>query len=165
MTVPVNLQARLLTRLLANERGFARRVTGDVVIHLVEAPGDDASEHGVQQMRATLTDIGEVNGHRLRIEIVKFSNPAALVASCQAKNVHALYVSPGLGSNVAAIAKALVGNAILTFAAVESYVQAGIVVGVALVSGRPKMSIHLGQARAQGLDIPSAILALAKVYS
>ena len=164
MTAPANIQARILTVLLANERGFARQAGGEVRIHLVEAPGDMNSEHAVQQMRSMLADLGEVNRRPLQIEIVPFSDPEALIASCRAKNVHALYIAPGLGQHVAAIAHSLGATAILTFAAVESYVPAGIVVGVSITSGKPKMSINLTQARAQRLDIPAAVLALAKVY-
>src|SRR5687768_3922992 len=117
MTAPANIQARILTLLLANERNFAKRVVRDVVIHLVEAPGNHDSEHAVQQMRANLADLGVVNSRAIQIEIVQFSDAEALVASSRANNVHALYISPGLSKNVPAIARALGGSGILTFAA------------------------------------------------
>ena len=164
MTAPANIQARILTLLVANERNFAKRASHEVVIHLVEVPGDHDSQHAVQQMRAKLADMGDLDGRRIQVEIVQFADAQSLVASSRAKNVNALYISPGMGNHVAAIARALGGTGILSFAAVESYVQLGAVVGVSIISGRPKMSINLAQARSQGLDIPSAILALAKVY-
>jgi hypothetical protein len=75
-----------------------------------------------------------------------------------------VYISPGLAEDTAAVGKALLGSGVLSFAAVEPYVPKGIVVGVAVAAGKPRMSINLAQARAQKIDYPAAVLKLAKVY-
>jgi hypothetical protein len=95
---------------------------------------------------------------------VTFTNASDLAAGARAAGAHVVYLAPGLGPNVAAIALALVDSGILTFASVEDFVANGAVLGVAIAAGKPRMSIHLAQARAQKIDFPASVLKLAKVY-
>jgi hypothetical protein len=115
-------------------------------------------------MRRALQDVGNIGGKPIRVHTATWKGAAALASSCRSQGAHALYVAPGLADQASAIAQALGNSPILSFAAVESYVAKGMVLGVELRSGKPNMSINLKQAKRQALDFPSAVLKLAKVY-
>ena len=118
----------------------------------------------MQQMRKALQDIGNVRGHALRVHTLSYAGAAVLASSLRSKGAHVVYIPPGLSQDIPAIAAALAGSGILSFAAVEAHVRDGIVLGVDVADGKPRMSINLRQARLQRVDFPAAILKLAKVY-
>lgn len=163
-TAPFPVQAQILARILPYDRGFAARVKGDVVVLLLHKANDPESRNAVHQMGRALTDVGQVRKAKIRVHTLEYTSAAALAAACASHGVHVLYVAPGFRGQVSAMARALVGTGILSVAAVETYVQEGAVLGVDIVSGKPRMSIHLAQARAQKIDFPAAVLQLAKVY-
>jgi hypothetical protein len=53
---------------------------------------------------------------------------------------------------------------VLTMGAVADYVPAGIVFGVDLISGKPKLLVNLTQARRQHVDFGAQLLRLARIY-
>ncbi len=163
-TAPFAVQAQILARILPYDRGFTSKAKREVRVVLVEKAGDAESGNAVQQMHKALADIGQIRDLPLRIESVTYTGAAALAAACRAQGAHVVYVSPGLSDETSEVGKALLGSGILSFAAVEPYVPKGIVVGVAVSAGKPRMSINLAQARAQNIDYPAAVLKLAKVY-
>jgi hypothetical protein len=52
----------------------------------------------------------------------------------------------------------------LTVAAIPDYVELGVVLGFDVLSGRPKLLVHLGQARRQHVDLRADLLKLARVF-
>jgi len=163
-SAPATVQAQILARLLPFDRSFATKVKDNVVVVLLEKPGNSESSSSVKQIAKALDGVGKIGGHHITVSVVAFSGAGPAVATCKSKGAHAVYVSPGLGSDTGALAAALVGSGIVSFAAVESYVPSGISVGVSIVSGKPQMSINLAKARAQRIDFPATVLKLAKVY-
>ncbi|HEX7668231.1 MAG TPA: YfiR/HmsC family protein, partial [Polyangiaceae bacterium] len=67
-------------------------------------------------------------------------------------------------SDTDAIGTALQGADLLTVSTVPSYVQHGIVLGFDLVSGHPKLLVHLRQARSQQVALRPEVLKLMRVY-
>jgi hypothetical protein len=61
-------------------------------------------------------------------------------------------------------AQALAGTDLLTVSAVAGYVRNGIVVGFDVLGGRPRMLVHLSQAKAQHVDFQATVLRLMTVY-
>jgi hypothetical protein len=74
-----------------------------------------------------------------------------------------VYFSPGLDSEVPAIARALQGRRFITIAAVDSYVHDGALLGFELVSGHPKMVFNIAQARKQDVVFRSAVMKLMRL--
>ncbi|MGC4064798.1 MAG: YfiR family protein [Polyangiaceae bacterium] len=163
-SAPATVQAQIMARLLPFDRNFASKVKADVVIVLLEKPGNSDSSSAVKQIAKALSDVGKIGGHPVTTMTIAYSGAAAAVATCKAKGAHAVYVAPGLGSDIGALAASLAGSGIVSFSAVESYVAGGASVGVSIVSGKPQMSINLAKARAQRIDFPATVLKLAKVY-
>lgn len=163
-TAPVAVQAQITTRILPFERGFQKSTSAEVVVLIAEKEGDSDSANAARQMERALADIGSIGGKRVVASVVRFSSAAAFADECRKRHATAAYLTPGLGAGVRELASKLEGSAVLTVAAVESYVADGAVLGVDVASGKPRMSINLRQAKLQRLDFPSAVLKLARIY-
>jgi hypothetical protein len=161
---PSVVQAQIMTRILPYDRAFEQKVKREVVVVLVQRADDSESASAVQQMQNALKDVGDVRGRSLRVRVLAYSSPSALAASLRGEGAHVVYIAPGLLREVPLIAQALAGSGVLSFAANEPCVPEGIVLGVEIADGKPRMSINLRQARTQKIEFPAAILKLAKVY-
>ncbi len=162
-TAPVAVQAQIATRILTFERSF-KNVSGDVVVVIAERKSDPDSSSAARQMERALGEIGNVGGKRLAVTVVSYANAAQFADECRKRRAVVAYLTPGLGAEIRDLASKLEGTGVLSIAAVESYVAAGAVLGVEVVSGKPRMSINLRQAKLQRIDFPSAVLKLARVY-
>lgn len=163
-SAPATVQAQIVTRILPFERGFAARGGSSVAIVIAERPKDADSASAATQIAKALDDIGSIANRPLHTHTVSYSSAANLIAECKKRGALVVYLTPGLAGEVPAIAAAFVESGVLTVAAVESYVPRGLVLGVEVADGKPRMSINLGQAKKQKLDFPSAVLKLARVY-
>jgi hypothetical protein len=114
-------------------------------------------------MRAGLGAMSAIAG--LPHEEIIVSWAGALRLAELSKNVGAsiVYLGPGLGHEVPAIATALGGSSILTAGAMADYVTKGAVLGFDVVSGRARILVHLGQARQQHVDLTAQVLKLAVI--
>ena len=164
MSVPASVQAKLLTRVLLFDRNQPERAPGDIVVLLLVRAGDAESTSAALHMQRALAEIGTMRGALLRSQRLDFTDAAAVVREVRQRGASVVYFTPSLGPAVPDIAAALAGTSVLSFAAVESYVPAGAVLGVDVVSGKPRLSVNLRQARAQKVDFSADILALMKVY-
>jgi hypothetical protein len=138
MSVPTGAQAELLAKLAGFDRNFAARAGGKAVVILAVMPKDSESMSAALEMKAALSRIPKVGDLPHEEHIVVHSNPAIRDAF---SSVNAL-----------------------TVGGVPSYVPDGIVLGFDLVSGRPKLLVHLVQARKQQVAFPASVLNLMKVY-
>jgi hypothetical protein len=96
-------------------------------------------------------------------ETVRYSSPAELTRVCREHKPAVVYVAPGLSSEATAMAVALQGLDVLTVAAVPNDVLHGMVLGFEVVSGKPKLVIHLTRARRQNVAFKPELLRLARV--
>lgn len=92
-----------------------------------------------------------------------YDTPEGLTERCRAESAAVLYVSTGLRREIPAIAEALTGLSILSVGADARYVPKGMVMGFDLVGGRPKILVHLEQAKAQNVKLRSSLLSLAEI--
>lgn len=164
MSVPAVVQAKLLTRVLLFDRNQAARAPAEVVVLVLVRHQDSDSSSAALHLERALLDIGSVRGEPLRALLVEYTDAASVAREVRLRRASVVYLTPGLGPHVPAIATALTGSSVLTFAAIESYVPAGAVMGVDIVSGKPLLSINLRQAKLQYVDLPADILKLTKVY-
>ncbi|MGC4093814.1 MAG: YfiR/HmsC family protein [Polyangiaceae bacterium] len=163
-SAPVPVQAQVIARILPFERGFAQVSANTVGVIIAERSGDADSASAARQMARALEDIGSIAKKPIVSASVTFVSASALVNECKKRSALVLYLTPGLGNEMAAIGAGLAGSRVLTVAAVESDVPRGAVLGIEVVAGKPHMSINLAQAKIQKLDFPSAVLKLARIY-
>ncbi len=162
-SVPLKLQAELLGKVVTYDRNAAGRA-GDkhrilIVINAADADSKNAASE-IERYFRRLATIGELP-HQESVTV--FKSAAALVSEIKAQRTTLVYLTPGLSSEAASIAHALVGSSVLSVSAISRDVTNGIVLGFDLVSGKPKLWINLTQARQQGVDFQAQFLRLAKV--
>lgn len=161
--VPVPLQADLLARAVAYDRNLRQRGSDPLVVLLVVRAGKGDSERAAAQMESSLGAIATLASRRHREERVAFKTAADLASTCRSRRPGVVYLAPGLGDDVAAIAEALKGVDVLTVTGTASYVPNGVVLGFDLQSGRPRLLVNLGQALRQNVAFEPTFLRLAKV--
>ncbi len=162
--VPLDRQAELLARVAAYDRNMAARAGDRVRVLLVTNESDPESVGLVKRMEATLRSLPDIAGMAHEERMAPFTSGAELAGQCRSQHIAIVYVGSGLADKVRAIRSALDGGDVLTVAAVPEYVEAGIVLGFDLLSGKPKILVHLSQARRQHVELRADLLKLAKVF-
>jgi hypothetical protein len=164
MAVPADAQAELLAKLAGFDRNFAARAGSKAQIFLVEMPGNAESARAALEMKAALSRIPKVGDLPHEERIVTYTSASALADLVRAQKAAIVYFGPGFQKEVPAIREAFSAISVLTVGAIPEYVPSGIVLGFDLVSGRPKLLIHVVQARRQSVSFPASVLNLMKVY-
>jgi hypothetical protein len=165
VAVPVGLQAELLVKAAAYDRHLPARAGATVVVVVLVKPGSGDSERVAAQITSALGAEPTIARLRHREEVLSFTNVAAMVAACGKLHPSIIYVTPGFSDEIPAIAQALRGADVLTVAAMPSYVSIGIVLGFDIQSGRPKLVVHLKQAKEQHVEFDAAFLELARLVT
>lgn len=161
--VPPRLQAELLAKVAAYDNHFAARAAGRALVLVLVDPGDPDSERFGAQIRAELGKQPLIGGVEHMEEIVRYASPTELSRLCRERKPAIVYMAPGLSTEVTAMAVALQGSDVLTVAAISSDVLHGVVLGFEVVSGKPKLLIHLTRARHQNVAFRPELLRLARV--
>jgi hypothetical protein len=161
--VPPRLQAELLAKVAAYDGKFAARARGRALVLVVVAPGVADSERFGVQIRAELGKQPLMGGVEHMEEIIRFASPAQLLRVCRERRPAILYIGPGLSEAAPAIAEALAGVDLLSVSALPNDVARGVVMGFEVVSGKPKLLVHLPQARRQNVAFKPELLRLARV--
>jgi hypothetical protein len=157
------LQAELLAKVAAYDGSFATRAgSRATVLVVVAADVSDSLRFGAQ-IRAELSKQDKIGGVEHMEEIVHYSSPGDLARLCRERSPALVYLAPGLSQVAERIADALTGLDVLSVSAVPDDVSRRIVLGFELVSGKPKLLVHLGQARRQNVAFRPELLRLARV--
>jgi hypothetical protein len=164
MAVPPGTQAELLAKLAGFDRNFAARAGGKAVILLVAMPGNSESMRAALEMKAALGRQERVGDLPHDEQIVTHTSAEALVELVRVRRAAIVYFGPGFEKQIPALSAAFASVNVLTVGANPAYVPGGIVLGFDLVSGRPKLLVHVLQARKQHVSFPASVLNLMKVY-
>jgi hypothetical protein len=163
-SVPVEIQAELLSKLEGYDRGFAARAGDAARVLLVVKPGSTKSETSAEEMRSALGRIDRFAGLPHQETIVPYPGAQALARRCRADKIAVVYLTPGFDDELEALRVALADDNVLSLGAVSDYVPTGIVLGFELASGKPKILINLEQAKRQGVNFSPDVLRLMTVY-
>ena len=164
MPVPTGAQAELLAKLAGFDRNFAARAGGKALVLLVTVPGQSESEKAAIEMTAALARLPTVGNLPHEEQVVSFGSATALAEQVRAKRAAIVYFGPGFDKHIGAIREAFASLDVLSVGALPGYVPGGMVLGFDLVSGRPKLLIHVVQARKQNVSFPGSVLSLMKVH-
>jgi hypothetical protein len=161
--LPVGVQADLMVKVAGFDRNFRSRA-GDKVIVILAAADDSASMRAAVEMKSALARVPKIADLPHEEQIVASNNPAVIAAAARDRRAAIVYFAPGYSQQIPAIREAFSSINVLTVAAVPEYVPSGIVLGFDLVSGHPKLLVHVLQARKQQVAFPASVLNLMKVY-
>jgi len=164
MPVPTGAQAELIAKLAGFDRNFAARAGGKAIILLAAMPGNAESMSAALEMKAAFARVPTVGNLPHEEQVVTYTTPAALAELVRSKRAAIVYLGPGFDKQIPAIRDAFSALDVLSVGAIPDYVPSGVVLGFDLVSGRPKLLIHVVQARKQKVVFPASVLSLMKVY-
>ncbi|GAC1528895.1 MAG: hypothetical protein NVS3B10_25800 [Polyangiales bacterium] len=165
VAVPVPLQGELLLKVAAYDKNLAARAMGKVHVLIVVRPGDLASEHAAKQMEQTLGGAATIGGMPHDEATVPFEGASALVKTVKQRHAAIVYLTSGFDEGeLGDVATAFTGVDVLTVGALATYVPHGTVLGFDLVSSKPKLLCHLGQAKKQNVAFKAEVLKLMRVY-
>jgi hypothetical protein len=162
--LPFPKQIELLAKVAQYDRNFAARAQDRVRASVLLKPGSDASARAAGQLVAALAQ-ASFGGVPCEPTQDRFEGAAAVASSCKARKLCLVYLTPGMGDDAAAIARALEGVDVLSVASDAAYVPLGTVLGFDVISGKPKLLVHLTQAKRQNVDFKAEVLKLMKVYT
>lgn len=162
--VPVPLQMKLLAKVAGYDKNLVARAGGRVVLAIVTRDGDTDSERVAALARSSLSEVKDIGGVPLEVVTETWSSPAVLKKAIATRRLAIVYFTPGLQpADVEGVARALDGTDVLTATAIPTQVPRGVVLGFDLVSGKPKLVVHLAQAKKQRVALPADVLKLAQV--
>jgi hypothetical protein len=161
--VPLELQAQLLSKVLLYDRSLAHRAGDRVRLLLVGKPSNPSSMPAIRQMRQAVGGLDTLGGMQHKEDVVEFTTLADLAEKTKNGRFSVVYLGPGFHADADDIRGALESFAVLTVSANPEDVARGIVLGFDLVSGRPKLVLHLAQARKQRIDLTADVLKLMRI--
>src|SRR5262249_26044655 len=164
VTVPISLQAELLAKVAEYDRNFTARAGDRVHVLLIVKPNNADSAYVASQMEAALSRISQIVGLPHDETILPYPGAAELAKLCRARHAAIVFFGPGFRDDIDAIRTELNGVDVLSATGVPNYVAGGVVLGFDVVSGRPKLLVHLTQARRQNVSLRADVLKLMKVY-
>jgi hypothetical protein len=162
--VPGAIQAGLLAKLEAYDRNFAARAGQTARVLILTKPGNSQSGQTATDMKVALAQMPNLGGLPHEEVIAPYVGADALAQRCRSEHVAVVYLTSGFDDDVEAIASALSDGNVLTMSSESGYVPKGVVLGVELASGKPKLTINLEQARRQSVNFTSDVLRLMVVY-
>jgi len=164
VAVPPAVQAQLIGKVAAYDKEFANRAGARAQVLVVVRSGDDASTRTGAAMMKELGALSTIGGLPHDETQLTFTNAKDLATAIKKKGAAIVVLTPGHGGEIDAIRTALDGVNVLSVSTVAEWVPRGVVLGFDLVSGKPKLLVHLGQAKKQNVVFKAEVLKLMRVY-
>lgn len=154
----------ILVRALAYDRSLDARA-GDAVVVAVLSTNDRASRAtsaAVLEAFKPLTS-ARLQGRPLSAVAVEWTDAAALGVVITQHGVDAVILCPGLEPALPAIIELARRTKVTTLTTVPAFVEQGAAVGVTMEDGKPRLLVNLTASRAEGSQLSSELVGLAKV--
>jgi len=165
VAVPIELQVDLLVKVAAYDKHMPARAGDRVRVLILTKGGDPESARAALLVARALGTRDAIAALPHEETTAPFTDGPALAGAIAASRLSVVYFTPGFSDGeIAATAAALSGVDVLTVAALPRYVPGGVVLGFDVLSGKPKLLVHLAQARRQRVELSADVLSLMRVY-
>lgn len=161
--VPIDKCAPILVRALAYDRALRARAGDSVTLAVVYHPGTPSSVSEASTAVSAFKKLESLTVQGLPFRVVRLAYGPDLSAKLASEGVDALFLADGLSSEVNALTAITRRNKIVTLATDESDIRAGAAIGVAFASGKPTLMVNIAASKAEGADLSSELLRLARV--
>lgn len=163
--LPADLQAQIFLNVLTFDRNLAERAGDELVFAvLIQRRYIPSAEVGDGLLAALQSQKEEVMpGMRLRVVGLELDAGDDLEAALAALSPSVLYVPPLRALRVEEITAGTRALKIRTVTGVAEYVTRGLSIGLRLRDDRPEIVVNLTAAVAEGADLNSQLLKLARV--
>ena len=162
--VPTDKLVAILVRSLAYDRSLEARAGDAVVVAVLSnhEPGSRTEAAAVMSAFKAFSS-ARVLGRPLKAVAVDWTGEDALDAVISANGVDAVFVCPGLELDLGAIAEVAHRRKVSTLTSVPDFVEKGIALGVTAEDGKPRLVVNLTASRAEGSQLSSELIGLARV--
>jgi hypothetical protein len=162
--LPIAIQVELLVKVASYDRNFQQRAGQRAQIFIFTKPGNGDSARLAAQVEAGLARAPEIGGLPHDETVTQYVGAAELAQLCRTQRAAIVFFGPGFRQDIPAIREALDGVDVLSVSAIPEYVEAGIVLGFDVASGRPELLVNLPQAKRQKVALRADVLRLMKVF-
>ena len=165
MLVPVDVQLPLFLKLLAFDRNLKTRVGNEIVIGIVYQrifrTSLNVKDEWLGEIdKSSIKKIQEIPIHYVTVDI---SDKIDLAKAISRDHIDILYIAPLRAVKIETITSVSRAKQVITLTGVPDYVESGLAVGIGIKGEKPQFIINLPVAKAEGADLSSQVLKLAKV--
>lgn len=162
--VPGDLQARLFVKILSYDRLLPERAGKEVVLGILVQREYRASLEAADELVAGIALLPPPSASEPRlVPLLIEIEDGGVGERLDELGVEALYVTPLRALAVADVVAAARRRGVRTLTGVPSYVREGVAIGIGVRGDRPEILINLTAARAEGAELSSRLLGLARV--
>jgi hypothetical protein len=158
-------QAVILARALAYDDNLRGRAGDSLVVAVIYKPGQGGSEGAADSMVRAFKALEGVKVQNLPLRVVKlaYGGKDALHGAVSSQGIDAVYVCPGLEPDQGGIRDESRRDHIITIAAREDQLNAGLSLGVFMFDGKTTITVNLPSSKEEGAAFSSELLRLARV--
>jgi hypothetical protein len=163
--MPVRQQALVLLRVLAYDHNLKTRARDAVTVIVVFDPRGEGSRAERDALVDGLDAVQRLRvlGMPVKVEAHELGPPNHLPELVARLRPSAVFLCQGQDAAVAAVSQLTRAARVLSFAASEAYVRAGLSVGIVGGAERPRILVNLAAARGEGAAFDAGLLKLAEV--
>ncbi len=168
IAVPVAVQIPILVKVLNFDRKLPERTGGRLVVGVLYQSGFRASANIADEVCRQIAELpagalGALPDHPITCLAIDLDAISLLDSALRQRQVQVLYVSPLRATPLRDVITASRAMRVTTVTGVPRYVESGLAIGVDMKGERPEIVINLAASRAEGADLTSHLLKLARV--
>ncbi len=164
-TVPPDLQASIIARMLGYDRALKARVGPGVEVGVVFKASDAASSKVqadiVKAFKAL--EMPKVQGLPITCVAHAFKDATSLGDWASRDSIDVLYITPGLDAEMDAIRGVARDKKLVTISPVRALVEHGLALGVVIKGDTPRILVNMPVAQTAGMDLDPKLLQLSEV--
>lgn len=161
--IPVDKSAPILIRALAYDRDLKNRAGPSVTLAVVYNPSSPTSVSESNTALAAFKQLESLTVQGLPFRATRLPYGPDLSAKITEQGIDAVFLVDGLSNELEAIVDLTRRRKIVTLTTEEADVRRGAAIGVVLADGKPTLMVNLAASTAEGAQLSSDLLRLAKV--
>jgi hypothetical protein len=164
VSVPLRVQYPILLKALTFDRALKTRCGGDIVLGILYQGAFRKSLNVKDELLDAIRELSpqSVEGLPLHVVPIEYGPGADLDEELSRNGVNTLYVAPLRAVDIGDVAAATRRKGVLSLTGVPEYVEDGLSIGVWIRGDRPALIINVPASRAEGAQLDSRLLDLAR---
>ena len=159
VTVPPNVQAAAVVRILEYDRGLKTWVGSTLTVGVVAK-----DSHGGAAAEFTKALSGrDVQGMPVKVVDHSYRDGEALGGWIDQNGVRLMYIAADLSNQTSAVVAAGAAHKVPTFTATREQFQGGATLGLVVHEGRPRVLVNLPSCKSVGMNLDPKLLELSEV--
>lgn len=161
--LPIDQCAPILIRALAYDRDLRKRAGDSVMLAVLYNPASGSSVSEANSALTAFKALESLTVQGLRFRAVRLPYGPDLSAKLAEDGIDAVFIVEGLSSELSALTEVTRRRKVVTLTTEEADIRRGAAIGVVLASGKPTLMVNLPASSAEGAQLSSDLLRIAKV--